>query len=68
MHLRCMTAEIGCLSVSNIFGIPKVHEAIDENGKPQNDHMEKGAKKMVDQLDWMAQAMKNQRDTVGVPS
>ena len=41
MQLRAMTGEIGCISVSNIFGIPKVNEALDEEGNPLNDHMVK---------------------------
>ncbi|XP_062573084.1 quinone reductase-like [Saccostrea cucullata] len=68
MALRTLTGELGCLSVSNIFGIPTVQKAFDAEGNPQNDHMESGAKKMLDQLEWMAWAMKNHRDKVGVPS
>ncbi|CAH1775724.1 unnamed protein product [Owenia fusiformis] len=67
MQLRAMTGELGCLSVSNIFGIPQVNKAIDETGKPLDDHMEKGANKLISQLDWMAQAMKARRDSVGIP-
>ncbi|XP_055996532.1 quinone reductase-like [Ostrea edulis] len=68
MALRAITGELGCLSVSNIFGIPTVQHAFDEEGNPKNDHMESGAKKMLDQLEWMAHAMKNHRDKVGLPS
>lgn len=68
MALRAITGELGCLSVSNIFGIPTVQNAFDEEGNPKNDHMESGAKKMLDQLEWMATAMKNHREKVGVPS
>ena len=41
MQLRSMLGEIGCNSVSNIFGIPKVHEAIKEDGSPIDSHMER---------------------------
>ncbi|OWF34947.1 uncharacterized protein LOC110443524 [Mizuhopecten yessoensis] len=61
MQLRAMTGELGCLSVSNIFGIPNAQNSLDSDGKPLNDHMESGAKKMITQLDWMAWAMKNHR-------
>ncbi|KAK3590924.1 hypothetical protein CHS0354_032643 [Potamilus streckersoni] len=67
MQLRCMLGELGCLSVSNIFGIPKVHEALDEEGKPLNDYMKTGINTLVTQLDWHATAMKRQREAVGVP-
>lgn len=67
MQLRAFLAELGTLSVSNIFGIPEVHKALDENGKPLNDFMVKGATTLLTQLDWMAWAMKNHRDAHGVP-
>lgn len=67
MQLRPMLSELGTLSVSNIFGIPKVQNSFDEDGNPTDDHMVSGAKKLLDQLDWYAVAMKNHRDTVGVP-
>ena len=68
MQLRAMTGEIGCISVSNIFGIPQVHQSIDENGKPIDKHMESGLQKLMVQLDWNAKAMKYMRDKEGVPT
>ncbi|RUS79712.1 hypothetical protein EGW08_012520 [Elysia chlorotica] len=67
MQLRAFLSELGTLSVSNIFGIPEVHKALSEDGSPLSDHMEKGADKLLAQLDWMAWAMKNHRDTQGLP-
>ncbi|GFN99239.1 NADPH-dependent fmn reductase [Plakobranchus ocellatus] len=67
MQLRSFLSELGTLSVSNIFGIPEVHKALDEGGAPLNDHMEKGANTLLNQLDWMTLAMKNHRDKHGVP-
>ncbi|GFN89464.1 NADPH-dependent fmn reductase [Plakobranchus ocellatus] len=67
MQLRAFLSELGTLSVSNIFGIPEVHKALDEGGAPLNDHMEKGANTLLNQLDWMTLAMKNHRDKHGVP-
>ncbi|KAK3087013.1 hypothetical protein FSP39_000308 [Pinctada imbricata] len=67
MQLRALTGELGCISVSNIFGIPQVQKAFDEKGTPLNDYMTSGATKLLDQLEWMAHAMKNHRDTNGVP-
>nr|KAG5698912.1 hypothetical protein BaRGS_006806 [Batillaria attramentaria] len=67
MQLRAFLGELGTLSVSNIFGIPEVHKSIDENGKPLNDHMVSGLNRMITQLDWHANAMKNHRDKFGVP-
>lgn len=67
MQLRCFLGELGCLSVSNIFGIPRAHQAIAEDGSPIDSHMESGAKKLIDQLDWNAHAMRNHRQTAGIP-
>ncbi|XP_072029791.1 FMN-dependent NADPH-azoreductase-like [Amphiura filiformis] len=67
IQLRAFLGEMGCLPVSNIFGIPKVHQAIDGDGKPLDSHMESGAKKLIDQLDWHAHAMRNHREKVGTP-
>ncbi|KAJ8321847.1 hypothetical protein KUTeg_000318 [Tegillarca granosa] len=67
IQLRAMLGEVGCLSVSNIFGIPKVHESINENGEAINEHIPKGAKTLITQLDWHARAMKNHRETAGIP-
>ncbi|XP_005111027.1 FMN-dependent NADPH-azoreductase [Aplysia californica] len=67
MQLRIFLGVLGCLSVSDIFSIPKVHEALTDEGKPLNDHMISGAGKLITQLEWMAAAMKNHRDAVGIP-
>lgn len=68
MQLRSFLGELGCLSVSNIFGIPLVNKALDEEGKPTNEHMVPGAKKLIAQLDWHAHAMKNHRQKHGIPN
>ena len=67
MQLRAMTGELGCISVSNIFGIPQVNKAIDEDGKPLDDHMAKGLANLMKQLDWNAKAMKYMREKEGIP-
>jgi len=67
MALRCFLGELGCLSVSNIFGIPQVQNAIDADGKPINEHMVPGAKRLITQLDWHARSMANHRALVGIP-
>lgn len=66
MQLRAFLGELGCISVSNIFGIPEAHKALDENGVPQDDRLERNAQKLIDQLSWNAHAMKNHRDKFGV--
>jgi len=68
MQLRCMLGELGCISVSNIFGIPVVQNSLDPDGKPLNDQLIPGANRLITQLDWHARAMKIHRDKHGVPT
>lgn len=67
MQLRAFLGELGMVTVSNLFGIPKVHESIDENGTPLNSHMTSGAAKLLQQLEWFTRATKNHKDKVGTP-
>ena len=67
MQLRCMLAELGCISVSNIFGIPVVQDSLDPDGQPLNDRLIPGAKRLITQLHWHARAMTNHRNTCGIP-
>ena len=68
MQLRCLLGELGAISVSNIFGIPVVQDLLDPDGQPLNDRLIPGAKRLIAQLDWHARAMKNHRDSHGVPT
>ncbi|CAD5116346.1 DgyrCDS5246 [Dimorphilus gyrociliatus] len=68
MQARALLGEIGALAISNIFGIPQVMKAFDEAGNPQDSHMESGAKKLITQLDWYANALKNHRQSEGIPN
>lgn len=62
-----MTHELGCISVSKICAIPTVSDLFDEQGIPKdaNHRMLKQLPEMLDQLEWMAVAMKNQRESSG---
>ena len=68
MQLRCLLSEIGTISVPHIFGIPHVTKALDEDGKPLNEHMESGARKLITQLGWYSEALKAKKEKDGVPS
>ncbi|XP_076438164.1 2-hydroxy-1,4-benzoquinone reductase-like [Babylonia areolata] len=67
MNLRCLLAELSTPSVPSIFAIPQVQNALSEDGEPQNDKMVPGLTRLMTQLDWYAQAMKNHRDNFGLP-
>ncbi|XP_077989659.1 quinone reductase-like [Glandiceps talaboti] len=67
MQLRTMLGELGCTAVSNIFGVPKVNQSLTEDGEPTNDHMVRGADRLLNQVYWHANAMRNQRENFGLP-
>lgn len=67
MQLRCLLGELGCIAIPDIFAIPAVHEALDEEGKPNNDRLTIEAQQFIGQLDWHARAMKTHREAHGVP-
>lgn len=62
MQARCLLGEVNTPSIPNIFGMPKVHNSLDENGVPKDDHMIPGAVKHIEELEWFARALKNARD------
>ena len=71
MALRPITSELGCLSVSRICAIPFAHKALTDEGAVADDDGGAAATKnlagMLNQLEWLAGAMKAQRAAVGVP-
>ena len=68
MQLRSFLGEVGCISVKDILAIGTVHEQIDEKGQTKSDTLVASAEKMIAQVEWHAQAMKNHRLKVGTPS
>lgn len=63
-----MTHELGCLPVSKMTGLPLVSSLLNEDGTPvdPSHRMLKQLPEMLTQLEWMAVAMKNQRESTGV--
>ena len=67
MQVRSLLGELGTPSVSTIFAIPQVQKALSEAGEPLNEHMDKGADKMLNELEWYATGLKTHREAVGKP-
>lgn len=67
MSICNMCHELGCLPVSALCGLPMVNDLLAEDGSPKDPaaRMLKQFPKMLDQLEWMAIAMKRQRDETG---
>ena len=69
MSIQVLCHELGCLPVSKLCGIPTVADLFEVDGSPKDpgDRMLKQLPALLDQLEWMAVAMKNQREKTGVP-
>lgn len=67
MPICSMLHELGCLPVSKICGIPTASELLNEDGSPVEppNRMLKQLPAMLTQLEWMAVAMKKQRELTG---
>eukprot|EP00980_Cylindrotheca_fusiformis_P012954 scaffold3236_cov66-Cylindrotheca_fusiformis.AAC.20 len=67
MSIQVMCHELGCLPVSKLVGIPTVADILELDGTPKdmNNRLLKQLPELLDQVEWMAIAMKNQRDLTG---
>lgn len=67
--LRPFLAELGCLPISKLCGIPHVNEILNADGKPVDEghRMLKQLPNMLTQLEYVALAMVKQRETSGLP-
>lgn len=67
MSIQVMLHELGCIPVSKLVGLPIVPELIKEDGTPVDPdaRMLHQMPAMLDQLEWMAVAMKRQREETG---
>mmetsp|Transcript_15353 Transcript_15353/g.36254 ORF Transcript_15353/g.36254 Transcript_15353/m.36254 type:complete len:214 (+) Transcript_15353:60-701(+) len=69
MNLRAMTGELGCISVSNLVGVPNAASEFGEDGTPVDKaKWDKMLGRMLSQLEWTAVALKNHRAKVPPPS
>lgn len=67
MQLRAMLGELGMPSISSLFPIPKVGQALDEAGTPQDEGMmTKRFVRFASELEWYASALRAARQR-GVP-
>jgi len=69
MSIQVMCHELGCLPVSAMCGLPMAQELLNPDGTPTdpNDRRLTQLSRMLDQLEWMAAAMKTQREETGIP-
>ena len=66
MQLRMTLAELGTVTIPSLFPIPKVQDAFDEAGSPQDPAIERRIARFLDELEWFAKALQAAR-AVGTP-
>ena len=67
MQLRCLLGELGSPSISTIFAIPRIKNALGEGGEALDDHMDSGAERLIKELEWYGAALKQQKEKTGQP-
>ena len=61
MQLRAMLAELGMPSIPSTFPISKIHETMSDDGKALDENYNKRIERFIDELEWYAEALKEQR-------
>ncbi len=67
VQLRATLAELGMPSISSIFAVPKVQNAFEEDGTPQDPAWERRVGRFLTEFEWWAQALADARRNRGVP-
>jgi NAD(P)H-dependent FMN reductase len=60
--LRPMLAELGMSSIPSVFPIPKVQDALDEDGKALDPKYEQSIVSFLNELEWYTRALKAARE------
>lgn len=70
IQARSLLGELGSPNCPSVFAIPKVSSALTPEGKPEegDTHLDKNADKLIDELEWYANALKNHKAAVGKPN
>lgn len=66
MQLRAMLCELGMPSISSLFPIPKIQDALDDEGQARDAATDKRFTRFAGELEWWAEATKLRRAS-GVP-
>ncbi len=60
--LRAILAELGSPSIPSAFPIPKIGEAFDNDGNPQDPAYDKRIARFLDEFEWYSNALKIARN------
>lgn len=66
MQLRMTLGELGMPSIPSLFPIPKVQDTFQEDGTPIDTKVDKYVARFLDEFEWYARALKNEKAN-GVP-
>lgn len=61
MQLRMTLAELGMPSIPSLLPIPRIGQALDEDGKPHDERTTRALDRFLDEFAWYAHALKHQR-------
>ena len=67
VQARTLLGELGSPNCSTILAIPTIQKTLSEDGKPAEDRLDKNADKLITELEWYANALKNHKKEVGLP-
>lgn len=67
VQARTFLGELGSPNCSTILAIPTIQKTLSEDGKPVEDRLDKNADKLINELEWYANALKNHKKVVGPP-
>lgn len=67
VQLRAFLTEMGMPTISTIFSIPKIGDALNETGVPQDVALTKRVGQFLDELEWYEEALQRQRQQQGTP-
>lgn len=65
--LRTILSEMGMPSVPSVLAIPSIGRALNDNGSPTEEWIDKAADRVLDEFMWYAKALKAQRKAEGTP-
>ena len=61
MQLRMTLAELGMASIPSLFPVPRVQDALDEDGGARDPAYERRVGRFLDELEWHARALQAER-------
>lgn len=67
IQLRSFLTEMGMPTISTIFSISKIGDALDETGIPQDAALIKRVSQFLGELEWYEEALQRQRQEKGTP-